>query len=215
MLSKSTAAKAAIKHIRSDLVVGIGTGSTVEILIDLFQTYEDLPEYFVSSSQRTSEYLAKNGFNVSALNDVGPLDLYIDGADQVLSTRESLKGGGGAHTLEKLLAVSATSFIGIVDQDKVVKQFSYPVVVEVLPESRSFVAREIVALGGVPELRVGYKTDSGNDLLDVHSLPLLDAYNTELALKSLTGVVETGIFSRRTFDKVYVGSGDSVSLLGE
>lgn len=211
MSAKVHAARAALAHIHSDWVVGIGTGSTVEALIDCLSESSDLPKRFVSSSRRTTEYLKQSGFSVISFNEAGSLDLYIDGADEVSPQGFALKGGGGALTFEKVLATHATRFIGIVDESKCVQCLgeSQPVVVEVLPGARSAISRHLVALGGSPEYREHYVTDHGNEILDVYGLTLVDPVAVEMKIKLLSGVVDVGIFADRGFDLVYVGTDHS------
>ena len=211
MDKKLAAAKQAVQEIKPDLVVGIGTGSTVNCLIDLLPLV-DTPKYFVSSSEATTDRLKALGFEVRSLNEAGRLDVYIDGADQVLSSKVALKGGGGAHTLEKLLAVNANTFVGMISDDKLVTSFDFPLVVEVLEEAQAAVSRTLVGMGASPMLRQGY-TDLGNKILDVVGLDLKDPESLESALIQICGVVEVGLFAKRRFDKIYIASQETVQLL--
>lgn len=211
MNKKQQACLAALKEIRSDQVIGIGTGSTVEVLIQLLPTIET-PRVFVSSSQRTTEALEALGYRVISFNDMGPLDLYIDGCDQVLPSKVSLKGGGGAHTLEKILAYSAKRFVGIADKDKFVTTFDFPVVIAVIPEARSSVSRHLIALNAQPVYR-NVLTDSGHVILDVRLLDLTNPVKLEKELKLIPGVVETGIFAHRVFDCIYLGQEDGADII--
>lgn len=211
MDKKLAVAKRAAQEINSDLIVGIGTGSTVNCLIDLLPSIET-PDYFVSSSQATTQRLQALGFEVRSLNETGRLDVYIDGADQVLASKAALKGGGGAHTLEKLLATNANTFIGMISDDKLVTSLDYPLVVEVLEEAQAAVSRTLVGLGGSPILRPGL-TDLGNKLLDVTGLDFKDPESLERTLIQICGVVEVGLFAKRRFDKIYIASDEAVQLL--
>ncbi|MCP8352150.1 ribose 5-phosphate isomerase A [Candidatus Synchoanobacter obligatus] len=202
MNKKQRVAEAALEVIKPDLKIGIGTGSTVDCLIALLPTIA-CPKFFVSSSLRTTEQLEGLGFEVRSLNDVGPLDVYIDGVDQVLPSYIALKGKGGAHTLEKVLATEAKKFVGMLTDDKQVNIFNEAIPVEVLPEARSAVSRRIVVMGGVPIYRQG-KTDLGNDIIDVQGFEMTDPEALEEALLQLCGVVEVGIFAKRRFDQLYI-----------
>ena len=211
MSLKVKVCEAALAEIHSDMVLGIGTGSTVDCLIDLLPTI-DHPKWVVSSSERTTQNLQRIGIEVRSLNEVGRLDLYLDGADQVLTNCIALKGKGGAHTIEKILATQANQFIGMVSEDKLVSQFSDSVPVEVLNVARSSVAREIVAIGGIPVYREGVKTDSGHDIIDVHQLNLTNPEAIETELSLIPGVVGVGIFAKRRFDKIYI-AGDKINII--
>ena len=211
MDKKAIVAEAAIKEIQKDFIIGIGTGSTVNALIDLLPTIEP-PDFFVSSSQATTDRLQALGFEVRSLNEAGRLDLYIDGADQVLKSKVALKGGGGAHTLEKLLASNANTFIGIISDDKLMTSLDYPLAIEVLEEAQSAVSRTLVGMGGQPVLRAG-STDLGNRILDVTGLDLTNPEALESDLIQICGVVETGLFAKRRFDKIYIASDQAVSIL--
>ncbi|MEC7030244.1 MAG: ribose-5-phosphate isomerase RpiA [Pseudomonadota bacterium] len=209
MNKKQHVASEVIQEISQDLVIGLGTGSTVDCLIDQLHEIE-CPDYFVSSSIRTTNKLISYGYAVKSFNEVGPLDLYIDGADQVLKTGVALKGGGGCHTIEKLLATHAKRFVGIVSDDKLVSLLSAPIAVEVLEPARSSVARAIIGMGGNPVYREGFKTDSGHIIIDVSGLVLTDPASVEAQLQQLVGVVEVGIFAQRRFDLIYVSNGQAI-----
>lgn len=210
MDKKQKVAQAALSEIHPSLVIGMGTGSTVECLIDLLPTI-DHPTVMVSSSVRTTKRLQALGIEVQSLNDVGQLDLYIDGADQVLASRVSIKGKGGAHTLEKVLATAANKFVGMISDDKMVPLLTEAIPVEVLEPARSAVSRHIVLLGGTPVYRQGV-TDSGNSIIDVYGLDLTDPEQLEQQLKMIVGVVEVGVFALRRFDKVYI-AGEEVKII--
>ena len=198
--SKINVAKQAISFIKDKLtpsmVLGIGTGSTVNCFIEELDNYSRLFKGAVSSSNASSQLLQSKGIEVFNLNDVNGIDFYIDGADEVDKDNNLIKGGGAAHTREKIVAAAARDFICIVDKSKIVNQLGdFPLPVEVIPESRSLVARRILALGGIPELRVGVVTDQGNEILDVKGLDLSNPKDIELKLNSFAGVVDNGIFS--------------------
>ena len=223
MKDKQAVARAALQEIKSHLVIGIGTGSTVNCLIELLNEVST-PDFFVSSSIETTELLRQKGFEVRDHNDVGSLDLYIDGADQVLPSLSAIKGRGGAQTLEKVLAYDAKEFVGMVTKDKVVEHFSAPIPVEVLSRSRSSVARKIIATNEgtfsfQPELRLNgngsmYMTNSGNVIFDVHhNKSIKDPEDLERRLSCVPGLIESGLFAARTFDRVYVADGGAVTIM--
>jgi ribose 5-phosphate isomerase A len=198
--SKIKVAKQAISFIQDKLtpsmILGIGTGSTVNCFIEELSEFSHLFKGAVSSSNASSELLQSKGIEVFNLNDVNGIEFYIDGADEVDKNNNLIKGGGAAHTREKIVASAAQDFICIVDESKLVEKLgAFPLPVEVIPESRSLVARRIVALGGIPELRVGVMTDQGNQILDVTGLDLSNPEEIELKLNSFAGVVDNGIFS--------------------
>ena len=207
--SKINVAKQAMEFIQdkltSSMVVGIGTGSTVNCFIDELGESSHLFKGAVSSSNSSSKLLESKGIEVFSLNDVNGIDFYIDGADEVDKNNNLIKGGGAAHTREKIVAAAAKDFICIVDKSKLVDELgSFPLPIEVIPESRSLVARKIVSLGGVPKLRVGTKTDQNNEILDVTGLDLSDPLEIEKKLNSIAGVVDNGVFSINKPTKVLV-----------
>lgn len=204
--AKENAARQALEFIKSDCILGVGTGSTVNILIDLLPSVKSKIDICVSSSRQSTERLKSLGFTVTELNQVTHLDVYIDGADEVDSHKNLIKGGGGAHTLEKLLAVNSQNFVCIVDSSKCVEFLGrFPVPVEVLPTARSYIARELIKLKAQPVYRESIVTDSGNIILDCIHLPLDNPLAMENTIKALTGVVEVGIFAKRKPDYVIVG----------
>lgn len=209
---KANAAKAALAYIEDDMVIGVGTGSTVNYFIDELATIKHRIDACVASSKVTEARLHAAGIPVIDLNATSDLPVYIDGADEVNERYEMIKGGGGALTREKIVASVARQFICIVDESKVVKRLGvFPLAVEVLPIARSFVAREIVKLGGDPEYREGFITDNGNIILDVFNLEILAAVSLEEELKLIPGVVESGLFAKRLADKVLVGTEKGVT----
>ncbi len=204
--AKKNAALAALNLIEDDMIIGVGTGSTVNFLIESLAKVKGKIEGAVASSEASAQRLKALGIPLVDLNNVPELPLYFDGADEVNAARQMIKGGGGASTREKMIATVAKKFVCIVDASKQVELLgAFPVAVEVLPMARSYVARQIVQLGGDPVYREGFITDNGNIILDVHNLKLTDARLMEEKLKAIVGVVESGIFAKRTADVVIVG----------
>ena len=210
-LQKRQVAEAALAWVRDDSVLGVGTGSTVNCFIDALAASGVRLEAAVSSSEATSERLRSHGIEVRELNDTGTLDLYIDGADEFDAHRRLIKGGGGALTREKVVAAASRRFICIVDESKKVGVLgAFPLPVEVLPMARSYVARQMVALGGQPELRHGFVTDNGNVILDVHNLDLVDPVKVETRINNIAGVVTCGLFALRPAEVVLMASASGV-----
>lgn len=208
---KETAARAALEHILPDLtpdsVVGVGTGSTVNFLIDALAEVKDRFNGAVASSEATTERLKKHQIPVYDLNTVDPPRFYIDGADEANGRLELIKGGGGALTREKILAAVAETFICIVDESKEVGVLGdFPLPVEVIPMARSHVGRQISRMGGQPKLRDGFRTDNGNIILDIHHLDISRPLKVEEALNHITGTVTNGLFARRPADLMYVAT---------
>jgi ribose 5-phosphate isomerase A len=191
----------------------MGTGSTVTHLIDLLADSDfkyDI-EGAVSSSIKTTEHLQRIGIKVLELNQTGDLEIYVDGADEVTPHKKMLKGGGGALTREKIIAGASKKFVCIVDDSKCVDVLGkFPLPVEVLPLARSFVARQLVKLGGQPVLREGVITDNQCEILDVHNLSILDPVEIEKIINNIPGVVTNGLFAMRAADIVLVGKGTEV-----
>ena len=192
---KQAAAKAALKHLPKGGILGVGTGSTVNFLIDLLPELQ--LEAAVASSTAKAERLKKLGIEVVDMNSVGGLDAYVDGADEIDRHMHMIKGGGAALTREKIVASIAKKFVCIVDDSKWVDQLGrdFPLPVEVIPMARSAVARKIVALGGDPVYREGVVTDNGNVILDVFNLNILNAIELEKTINDIPGVVTNGIFA--------------------
>lgn len=208
---KQAAAKAAIDYIKNDMIVGIGTGSTVNYFIDALASIKGRIEATVASSIETANRLKAIGLPVYELNSVDEISIYIDGADEVNQQLQMTKGGGGALTGEKIIAAVAKQFICIADQSKAVKLLGkFPIPVEVIPMARGFVAREIVKLGGDPVYRDGFMTDHGNIILDVHHLEILNPRAWEEKLNNITGVVTNGIFAKRPADILLLGTENGV-----
>lgn len=192
---KQAVAKAALKHLPKGGILGVGTGSTVNFLIDLLPELQ--LEAAVASSEATAQRLKKLGIEVVDMNSVSGLDAYVDGADEIDRHMHMIKGGGAALTREKIVASIAKKFVCIVDDSKWVEQLGreFPLPVEVIPMARSAVARKIVSLGGDPVYREGVVTDNGNVILDVHNLNILNALELEKTLNDIPGVVCNGIFA--------------------
>ena len=198
--AKISVAKKAVKYIESKIsketVIGIGTGSTVNFFIEELANYKNLFLGAVSSSEASSNLLKDKGIEVFSLNDVNGLEFYIDGADEVSPENFLIKGGGGAHTREKIVASASKEFICIVDQSKLVQKLgAFPLPIEVIPESRSLVARKIVTMGGNPIYRNGFITDQGNQILDVEGIDISEPEKLEAAINNIPGVVDNGIFA--------------------
>lgn len=203
---KKAAVNAAIKLIQDDMVIGVGSGSTVNLFIEALQSIKSRIEGAVAASVESANRLKAMSIPVLDLNSTPDLPFYFDGADEVNSYRQMIKGGGGALLREKIIATVATKFVCMVDKSKQVELLGdFPVAVEVIPMARSYVAREIVLLGGDPVYREGFVTDNGNVILDVYNLKLLNPVAMEETLKKIVGVVESGIFARRTADVILVG----------
>ena len=202
---KLNVAKAAVKHIHNDCLLGMGTGSTVNFLIDLLPEIKNKISAVASSSVQTENLLKMNGFEVQALNQLGMLDLYIDGADEATKNLHLIKGGGGALTREKILAENAKKFICIADETKLVKRLGiFPLPIEVIPMARSFVSREIIKYHGKPVYRESFVTDNGNEIIDIHNLDIVDPIQLENDLNQIPGVVTVGIFARRKADVLLI-----------
>lgn len=207
---KQAAAKAALKHLPKGGILGVGTGSTVNFLIDLLPELQ--LEAAVASSEATAERLKKLGIEVVDMNSVGSLDAYVDGADEIDRHMHMIKGGGAALTREKIVASIARKFICIVDDSKWVEQLGreFALPIEVIPMARSAVARKIVALGGDPAYREGVVTDNGNVILDVYNLNILNALELEKNLNDIPGVVTNGIFAINKADIAIVATNNGI-----
>ncbi|TAN50496.1 MAG: ribose-5-phosphate isomerase RpiA [Methylococcaceae bacterium] len=211
---KKQVAKAALEYIKGYAILGIGTGSTVNHFIDFLADLKGSIDGAVSSSRMSTERLQKIGIPVLDLNAVGQLDIYIDGADEINPDLYMLKGGGGALTREKIIAGASRQFLCIADETKYVDVLgSFPLPVEVIPMSRSYVAREIVKLGGQPVWRENYITDNGNEILDVHNLTIMQPKALEQTLNNIPGVVTNGLFAMRGANMALLGGPDGVRKL--
>lgn len=208
--AKLNASIEACEYVRANIdansIVGVGTGSTVNYFIEELSKIKNFFKGAVSSSEASSEILLRHGIDVFELNDVNEVQIYIDGADEVDEQNNLIKGGGGAHTREKIVASASNEFVCIVDQSKLVKNLgAFPLPVEVLERSRSFVAREIVKLGGIPELRLGFISDHGNQILDVSNLKIQEPAALEQKINLIPGVLDNGIFARCKPTKIIIG----------
>jgi len=211
---KQQAAAAALGYVREGAVIGVGTGSTVNFFIDGLAPLRDRIAGAVSSSEASTRRLAAHGIPVLDLNETGPLELYVDGADESTRALHLIKGGGGALTREKIVAAAARQFVCIVDEQKLVAQLGrFPLPVEVIPMARAHVGRQLAALGGEPVWREGTVTDNGNHILDVHRLAIADPVTLEGEINQIAGVVTVGLFARRPADVLLVGTGSGVVTL--
>ncbi|MDO8825558.1 ribose-5-phosphate isomerase RpiA [Methylophaga sp.] len=204
---KKQAAWAALEYITTDGVVGVGTGSTVNHFIDALATIKHRIEGAVSSSNASTQRLKDYGIEVFDLNDVKEVAVYVDGADESNHNLQLIKGGGGALTREKIIAAVADKFVCIADATKLVDVLGkFPLPVEVIPMARSYVAREIVKLGGQPVYREGVITDNHNVILDVHGLDIMEPIKLEKTLNDIVGVVTNGLFAMRPADVLLLGT---------
>ena len=208
---KKQVAEAALKYVLDDAVVGVGSGSTVNLFIDALATIKGRIEGAVAASEASSERLRKHGIRVFDLNSVNELQLYVDGADEVTEHLHMIKGGGGALTREKIVAAVAKSFVCICDSSKLVPVLGkFPLPLEVIPMARSLVGREMLRRKAQPVLRENFKTDNGNLILDCHGLTILDPVALEAELDCIAGVVTNGLFARRGADVLLLGTPEGV-----
>jgi ribose 5-phosphate isomerase A len=211
---KKAAGWAALQYVKKDTIVGVGTGSTVNHFIDALATMKDDIEGAVSSSEASTKKLIGLGIEVFDLNSVDLLDVYVDGADEINDRMDMIKGGGAALTREKIVAAVAKQFICVVDNTKQVPILGeFPLPVEVIPMARSYVARELVKLGGDPVYRQGVVTDNGNVILDVYNMKILDPKVMETKINAIVGVVTNGLFANRGADVLLVGTPDGVNTI--
>ncbi|MFU9135550.1 ribose-5-phosphate isomerase RpiA [Erwinia tasmaniensis] len=205
---------AALKYVQPGTIVGVGTGSTAAHFIEALGSVRHQIEGAVSSSDASTALLKALGIPVFDLNEVDSLAVYVDGADEINASLQMIKGGGAALTREKIIAAVAEKFICIADSSKQVDILGhFPLPVEVIPMARSYVARELVKLGGLPEYRQHVLTDNGNDILDVHNLKIMDAVALEKAINALPGVVTVGLFAARGADIALIGTPEGVKTL--
>ena len=208
---KRRAAAAALELVADESIIGIGTGSTVNLFIDALARLPHRPRRAVSSSQASTTRLAAVGIEVRDLNEVSELNLYFDGADEATPARQLIKGGGGALTREKIIAAAARRFVCIVDDGKLVETLGrFPLPIEVIPMARTLVSRELTARGARPLWREGFVTDNGNHILDVHGLRITDPAALERELNQIPGVVTVGLFAVRPADVLIVGTARGV-----
>ena len=212
---KQQVAEAALKYVVEDAVVGVGSGSTVNLFIDALASMKRRIEGAVAASEASAERLKKHGIRVFDLNSVSELPVYVDGADEITEHLHMIKGGGGALTREKIAAAVAKSFVCICDSSKLVPVLGkFPLPVEVIPMARSYVGREMLKRKAQPVLREGFKTDNGNLILDCHGLAIMDPPALEAELDGIAGVVTNGIFARRGADVLLLGTRDGVKTYG-
>ncbi len=211
---KKAAAEAAIAYVTEDIIVGVGTGSTTNFFIDALATIKHKIEGAVASSEASAERLKSHGIAVFDLNAVDEVPIYIDGADEANDHLALIKGGGGALTREKIIAAVAEKFICIADKSKKVDILGqYPLPIEVIPMARSYVARQLVKLGGDPVYRQGFTTDNGNIILDVHNMNIVNPVAMEKDINNITGVVTNGLFAMRPADVLLLAQENGVETI--
>ena len=211
---KRQAAEAAIELLPDGGIIGVGTGSTVNHFIDAFAEIKGRFDGAVSSSEASTERMKTLGIQVLDLNATGGLEVYVDGADEANRQLHLIKGGGGALTREKIVAAASKQFICIADESKLVDMLGrFPLPVEVIPMARSYVARELVALGGSPVWREDFVTDNGNLILDVHGLEIMQPMKLETAINQIAGVVTVGIFAHRPADVLILGTAEGPRVI--
>ena len=212
---KKIAAQAALQFVKPDMIVGVGSGSTVNCFIEALGTLKDQIKGAVAASKNSEERLRQQGIEVFSTNDVSSLDIYVDGADEINPQKMMIKGGGAALTREKIVAALAKNCICIVDSSKQVDVLgsTFPLPIEVIPMARSQVARKLVTLGGAPEYREGVVTDNGNIILDVHNFAIMNPVEMEKELNNIAGVVTNGVFALRPANTVIVGTPDGAKII--
>ncbi|EIF41945.1 ribose-5-phosphate isomerase A [gamma proteobacterium BDW918] len=215
---KLAVAQAAIDHIKPAIldgeIIGVGTGSTANFFIDLLADFKNELKGAVASSEASAQRLRKHGIEVLELNSCGTIAVYVDGADETNERLELIKGGGAALTREKIVAAASKQFICIADGSKLVDRLgAFPLPVEVIPMARSYVARELVKLGGNPVYREGVVTDNGNIILDVYDFMIATPQKTEEQINNITGVVTNGLFACRPADVLLLGTAEGVKTL--
>lgn len=211
---KKAVAQAAIHYVVDDAIIGIGTGSTANYFIDELAKIKHRIKGTVASSEASAQRLKKHGIPVFELNSVDRISVYIDGADEANAHLHLVKGGGGALTREKIVAAVAEKFVCIADHSKLVDLLGkFPLPIEVIPMARSYVARELVKLGGTPLWRENFVTDNGNQILDVHNLKIIDPSTLEQTLNNITGVVTNGLFARRRADVLLLATPQGVKTM--
>lgn len=212
---KKIAAQAALQFVKPEMIVGVGSGSTVNCFIEALGTLKDQIKGAVAASKNSEELLRQQGIEVFSTNDVSGLDIYVDGADEINPQKMMIKGGGAALTREKIVAALAKNFICIVDSSKQVDVLgsTFPLPIEVIPMARSQVARKLVTLGGAPEYREGVVTDNGNIILDVHNFAIMNPVEMEKELNNIAGVVTNGVFALRPANTVIVGTPEGAKII--
>ncbi len=208
---KQQVAIAAIEYVKGESIIGVGTGSTVNFFIDLLADFKNDIDAAVSSSIATTERLKKIGIRVIELSEVDRIGVYVDGADEVNPQKKMIKGGGGALTREKIVAAVSDKFVCIVDDSKCVDVMGkFPLPIEVIPMARSYVARELVKMGGQPIWRQDYITDNRCEIIDIHNMNIMEPMTLEKEINNIPGVVTVGLFALRDADVVLVGKGSEV-----
>jgi len=208
---KRAAARAATEFIQPGTTLGVGTGSTVNCLIEMLPEIRDRIDRVVSSSKASTKLLEEQGFEVLTLNETGDIDLYIDGADESTKHLQLIKGGGGALTREKVLAAAARRFVCIIDDSKLVGMLGkFPLPIEVLPMAQELVARRMLKMRGQPIWREGFITDNGNHILDVHNLQIANPIDMEMRINRIPGVVTVGLFADRPADVLLIADDNGV-----
>lgn len=211
---KKQAAEAALAYVEDDSIVGVGTGSTVNFFIEALTSIKHRINGAVSSSEATETLLKQYHIPLFSLNSANDIPVYIDGADEATKHLHLIKGGGGALTREKIVAAASKKFVCIIDETKLVDVLgTFPLPVEVIPMAQSYVAREIMKLGGQPILREGFTTDNGNIIIDVHSLSILKPVELEQNLNMLAGVVTNGLFAQRSADVLLIASDSGIQVV--
>jgi len=212
--NKRQAAAAALAYIKDGIALGVGTGSTVDIFIDLLAPLAGKLGPVVSSSERSTRKLADVGIHTVELASTGDLDLYVDGADEATKHRHLIKGGGGALTREKIVAAASRRFVCIIDETKLVPTLGrFPLPVEVIPMAQSYVARQMIKAGGQPIWREDFVTDNGNHIIDVHNLRIANPLELETRFNQIPGIVTVGIFANRPADVLLIGSSSGVKTI--
>jgi ribose 5-phosphate isomerase A len=212
--NKRQAATEALSFIKEGMALGVGTGSTVDVFIELLAPLANKLSAVVSSSERSTRKLALAGIRTVELNSTGDLDLYVDGADEATKHRHLIKGGGGALTREKIVAAASRRFLCIIDDTKLVATLGrFPLPVEVIPMAQSYVARQMVKAGGQPIWRQDFVTDNGNHIIDVHNLKIVNPIELETRFNQIAGVVSVGIFANRPADILLIGSAAGVKTI--
>ena len=212
--NKRQAATAALSFIKEGMTLGVGTGSTVDLFIDLLGPHANRLSSVVSSSERSTRRLAAVGIRTVELNSVGDLDLYVDGADEATKHRHLIKGGGGALTREKIVAAASRRFVCIIDDTKLVATLGrFPLPIEVIPMAQAYVARQIVKAGGQPIWRQDFVTDNGNHIIDVHNLKIVNPLELETRFNQIAGVVTVGIFANHPADVLLIGGAAGVKTI--
>ncbi len=211
---KKAVAEAALEYVEAGTIIGVGTGSTANCFIDALAGIKNKIDGTVASSVASAERLKSHGIEVFELNMVDEISVYVDGADESTKYLQLVKGGGGALTREKIVAAASRKFVCIADKSKLVDILgTFPLPIEVIPMARSYVARELVKLGGEPVLREGFTTDNGNVILDIHGLQIMEPAKLEAQLNNIAGVVTNGLFAIRPADVLLLGTGEGVKTL--